>query len=58
MKNEIWKDIECFEGLYQVSTCGRVKSLGNGKSLNTKHCQEKILKQHKNTGGYHWRFVD
>lgn len=28
MKKEIWKDIEGFEGLYQISTYGRVKSLG------------------------------
>lgn len=25
---EIWKDIEGYEGLYQVSNYGRVKSLG------------------------------
>lgn len=27
MENEIWKDIEGYEGLYQVSNLGRVKSL-------------------------------
>ena len=26
-ENEIWKDIEGYEGLYQVSNWGRVKSL-------------------------------
>ena len=26
-KNEIWKDIKGFEGLYQISSLGRVKSL-------------------------------
>lgn len=41
---EIWKDIECFEGLYQVSTHGRVKSLKFGK--------ERILKPLKNSKGY------
>ena len=25
--NEIWKDIKGFEGLYQISNCGRVKTL-------------------------------
>lgn len=25
---EIWKDIEGFEGFYQISNLGRVKSLG------------------------------
>lgn len=37
---EIWKDINGYEGLYQVSDLGRIKSLGN--NLNRK---EKILKQ-------------
>ena len=27
MSTEIWKDIEDYEGLYQVSNLGRVKSL-------------------------------
>lgn len=28
---EIWKDIVGFEGLYQISSLGRVKSFGKGK---------------------------
>lgn len=39
---ELWKDIEGYEGLYQVSNLGRVKSLKKGK----------ILKQHDNGKGY------
>ena len=31
MQQEIWKDIEGYEGLYQVSNLGRVKSLGFDK---------------------------
>lgn len=32
MKNkEIWKDIEGYEGIYQISNQGRVKSIGYGK---------------------------
>lgn len=31
--NEVWKDIEEYVGLYQVSTLGRVKSLYSGKVL-------------------------
>lgn len=46
---EIWKDIKGYEGLYQVSNLGRVKSLGNGKSNNSK---VKILKPCKNKDGY------
>ena len=42
--NEKWKDVRDYEGLYQVSTYGRVKSLANDK--------EKILKPVKNTRGY------
>lgn len=45
---EIWKGIEGYEGLYQVSNLGNVKSLGNGNSNNSK---ERILKP-KKTSGY------
>lgn len=43
---EIWKDVKDYEGLYQVSNLGRVKSLGNDKTR-----KEKILKL-KNVRGY------
>lgn len=33
MLEEIWKDIEGYEGLYQVSTLGRVKNSRSGKVL-------------------------
>lgn len=46
---EIWKDIVGYEGLYQVSNLGRVKSLGNGNSNASK---EKILKPGANGKGY------
>ena len=49
MIEEIFKDIKDLEGLYQVSNFGRVKSLGNGKSYNSK---ERILKPGKSTNGY------
>ena len=41
---EHWKAIAGYEGLYEVSDLGRVKSLGYGK--------EKILKPGKTRGGY------
>ena len=44
MKNEVWKDVVGYEGLYQVSDKGRVKSLKFGK--------EKILKPEKLKNGY------
>ena len=44
MEDEIFKDIPNYEGLYQVSNFGRVKSLRFNK--------EKILKTTKNNKGY------
>lgn len=46
---EIWRDIKDYEGLYQVSNWGRVKSLGNGKSNNSK---ERFLRPGKDGCGY------
>ena len=54
MTNEIWKDIEGYEGLYQVSTCGNVKSLpkvrrnGTGTYIQ----KEKLLKPSNTSTGY------
>ena len=54
--DEIWKNIENFEGYYQISNFGRVKSLARqqkgripGKFQSVK---EKILKLSKNRDGY------
>lgn len=44
---EIWKDIEDYEGKYQVSNMGRVKSLNYGRTG-----EERILKPGKDTKGY------
>ena len=41
---EQWKDIEGYEGIYQISSHGRVKSFKNGKI--------KILKSRINDKGY------
>lgn len=52
---EEWKDIEGFEGLYQISTFGRVKSLvgwvGN-KNIKKYIHREKILKTKPKKNGY------
>ena len=54
MNKEIFKDIKDYEGLYQVSNLGRVKSLsrivrvGNNYYLKP----EKMLKEHINCDGY------
>ena len=42
--DEIWRDIEGYKGLYQISNKGHVKSLYNGS--------ERILKLHDNGKGY------
>ncbi len=48
---EIWKDIKDFEGLYQISNLGRVKSLERIDKSN--HLvKEKILKIFKTRNGY------
>ncbi len=47
LKNEIWKDIKNYEGLYQISNLGRVKSFIKWKGTNCR-----ILKQIKNGAGY------
>lgn len=59
---EIWKDVEGFEGLYQVSNKGRLKNIGHWvdriytKKDGTKvhdriYIKEVILKLQKNTLG-------
>ncbi|WP_195964653.1 NUMOD4 domain-containing protein [Clostridium cuniculi] len=52
--NEIWKDIKGYEGIYQVSNFGRVKSLSRYR--RSKNCyafvSEKIRKLSKDKNGY------
>jgi hypothetical protein len=46
MNNEIWKDIKGYEGLYQVSNTGKIKSterIFTGKDGVTKPVHERIL---------------
>lgn len=53
---EIWKDIEGWEGLYQVSNLGRVKSLSRHRIVGWADyvSKEKVLKQSTNNGGYNY----
>lgn len=56
---EIWKDIHGFEGIYQVSNQGRVKSLDRiviyrkpaGNGIKSARFKGRILKQHLNKQG-------
>ena len=45
---ESWKDIEGYEGIYQVSNKGNVKSLVDNNGLS----REKVLKHLKDRNGY------
>ena len=48
---EIWKAIKDYEGKYEVSNLGRVKSLERTSRLNRK-IKERILAPREHTGGY------
>jgi hypothetical protein len=53
MQEEIWKDIPGYEGLYQVSNLGNIKSLSREIKRNGFYIsKEKILKHNVNNGGY------
>ncbi len=52
---EIWKDIKGYEGYYQVSNLGRVKSLKRKASLGRGYYRiitNRIMRIHKNNYGY------
>lgn len=53
---EIWKDIVGYEGLYQVSNYGRVKSITRTvirKDGRTQTFYGKLISPHKQNGGYY-----
>lgn len=53
---EIWKDIKDYEGLYQVSNFGRVRSVDhyvNYKNIKKRLIIGKILKLNKDNRGYY-----
>ena len=68
-ENEIWKDIPNYEGLYQISNYGRIKSLYNYKRNGT-NISEAGRKnnitissislccngKYKKAGGYIWKY--
>lgn len=52
---EVWIDIQGYEGLYQISNLGNVKSLARYRKNNgdsKTFVKERILKQSKNNKGY------
>lgn len=57
MEEEIWKDVVGYEGLYEVSNFGRVKSLNRTVGKNNGRTQtmpEIILKQAEDRYGYYF----
>lgn len=56
MQKEIWKPIKNYEGLYEVSNFGRVKSLSKKRTGGRYNClmvyKERILKPGENAQGY------
>lgn len=55
MPDEVWKDIPGYEGLYQVSNMGRIKSLKKeilGRNESVYPFKEKILSQQIHRDGY------
>jgi len=55
MNKEKWRDIKGYEGRYQVSNLGRVKSLERaaaGRSYSKRYLKERILKPKPNNRGY------
>lgn len=58
LKGEMWKDIKGFEGIYQISNYGRVKSfmktkkIGRWKEKSTFNIPERLMKEHRYNDGY------
>lgn len=51
MEKELWRDVKGYEGLYQISNKGRVKSLER-IDYGNRHIKERILKPETDKGGY------
>lgn len=52
MKLEEWKPTKYYEGLYEVSNLGRVKSLSRKRYDSNRNLKERILKHSLNQKGY------
>lgn len=56
---EIWKDINGYDGYYQISNLGRIKSLPKKRNNNNGYYiqKEMILKNHLNNKGYQYVYL-
>ena len=53
--SEIWKDIKGYEGLYQVSSLGRFRSMSYSRVMSNgveRRYEEKLLTPYESTDGY------
>lgn len=50
--DEIWKDVKGYEGMYQVSSYGRIRRIGDYSNQITHWKSEKILKPCEKDNGY------
>lgn len=52
--SEEWRDIKGYEGIYQISDCGRVKSLGRMVHMHNgfRYTKERFLRVKKKKSGY------
>lgn len=64
---EYWKDIEGYEGLYQISNLGRVKSFYSGKvlkeaaetlNLHPSNLTNVLKGRYKQTGGFYFEYAE
>lgn len=56
INSEVWKDVNGYSGIYQISDNGRVKSIGRIKKFSKYNpnvtLHEKIMVTHLDSGGY------
>ena len=56
MQKEIWKDIKGYEGLYQISSYGKVMIISSGKMLKPEITEKGYLRYELNKNGKRKRF--
>lgn len=54
---EIWKDIVHYEGLYQVSNLGRVKSVERANNLANSTIYHYFKENWQTCGGFKWKKI-
>ncbi len=55
---EIWKDIDGYEGLYQISNLGSIQVIHGELGYNNTSITECCKRIRKTAYGYKWRFAE